>query len=53
MIRWNVYSKGKRIDGVFYQENCNADYIKETLINEDGFPKDIIIKRVRGAHPKN
>jgi hypothetical protein len=45
--KWNVYSGGKLIDSVFYVPNADADYVRRGLINHDGYPSDI---RVRRAH---
>jgi len=55
MIAWNVYknsintrSKKKRhIDTVFFTSNCNENYVKDCLINKDGYNPDITIKKAR------
>jgi hypothetical protein len=37
---YRVYRKGRLIDVVFFT-NCDAGYIKNSLINHDGYPGDI------------
>jgi hypothetical protein len=41
---WNVYHKGKLIDTVCFNDDCGKDYVRESLINHDNYPSDIIIK---------
>jgi len=61
MIAWDVYvpkvlSKGfKRIDTVFYDDNCDAEYVYDDLINHDGYPYNIHIvnTRTRKKYPKD
>ena len=55
-ICWTVYqpyrydnngnpSACKILDEVFFNENCDQEYVKESLINHDGFPSDIIVEK--------
>ena len=37
MIAWNVYLNGRLIDTVFYMKGCDRDYVKDGLINHDGY----------------
>lgn len=53
MVRWNVYSKGRLINGVFYTPDCDGDHVKSSLIEHDGYPENIVVKRVRGVHPQH
>jgi hypothetical protein len=43
MMAWDVIRKGKVIDTVFYDQNCDAEYVRHTLIEHDGYPTDIIV----------
>lgn len=52
MVRWNVYLKGKLINGVHFTQDCNAHDVKIALVKRDGYDNNIIVKRVRGLHPK-
>ena len=42
---WDVYHNGKLIDTVWYSEYLSADYVRDSLINHDGYPSDIVIRR--------
>jgi hypothetical protein len=46
MIFWDVYLKGILIDCVPYDEDCSYEYVKEGLINHDGYNPTIEIKKV-------
>lgn len=37
MKEWDVILHGKTIDTVFYDDNCDAEYVKEGLVNHDGY----------------
>ena len=41
---WNVYYRGKRIDSVFYDKDCDADYVRRSLVEHDGYPPGIIVR---------
>jgi len=43
--KWNVYLNGKLIDSVFYNTNCDADYVKNSLINHDGYDTRISVRK--------
>ena len=59
MTAWNVRSEtgwrhdrnGKIVrlftDKVFYDDNCDADYVRRSLINHDGYPDDIVVRKER------
>lgn len=42
---WNVYLNGKLIDTVFYDTNCDADYVRRSLIDHDGYDSGINVRR--------
>jgi len=46
MKQWDVYLNGKLIDSVFYDNNCTEWYVKNGLINHDGYNPNIIIIEV-------
>ena len=55
MQAWNVYNCGKRIDTVFFVSNCDADYVRRSLVEHDGYPQSIAVRRCNkymGQHGK-
>jgi len=44
MRTFNVYLGKKLIDIVFYDNTCNAEYVKSTLVNHDGYDCNIVVK---------
>jgi hypothetical protein len=42
---WNVYHNGKLFDTVWFAVDCDHDYVKRALIDHDGYPVDITIKK--------
>jgi len=34
---WNVYLHGRLIDTVFFSPACDADYVRRSLIDHDGY----------------
>jgi hypothetical protein len=49
---WNVYLDGKLIDTVFYDKDCDADYVKRGLINHDGYDSSITVRKSNKYAPK-
>ena len=47
MVAWNVYLNGKEIDTVFYTKECDAEYVRASLINHDGYDTRIVVRRAR------
>lgn len=47
LIPWNVHLSGYVIDTVFFEQACNAEYVRDSLINHDGY--DYRIKVTRGV----
>lgn len=61
MIAYNVYllkgvyshpitgekyaRKTKLIDTVFCNDTCDIEYVKKSLIEHDGYPSNIVVKR--------
>lgn len=45
MVAWYVYLNNRRIDTVFYMPNCDFNYIKNSLINHDGYNPRIIVRK--------
>lgn len=46
---WDVYvptsnAKLKHIDTVFFNKDCDLDYVRTSLINHDGYPYNIIVR---------
>lgn len=44
-MSWNVYRKGRWIDRVWFTAGCDAEYVRNSLIDHDGLPSDIVVKR--------
>jgi hypothetical protein len=42
---WNVYLQGKLIDTVFYNNDCDKEYVRNGLINHDGYDYRIEVKK--------
>lgn len=49
MQAWNVYRPTPRglehIDTVFYDANCDADYVRNGLIDHDGYDPNIVVRK--------
>lgn len=43
MRAWHVYLGWKRIDIVFYTKDCGSDYVRDSLVNHDGYNPNIVI----------
>lgn len=42
---WNVYLHGKKIDTVFWVPSADADEVRRSLINHDGYDPAITVRR--------
>jgi len=40
-IAWDVYLGNRCIDTVWFNPDCDADYVKTSLINHDGYDSRI------------
>lgn len=50
LVMFEIRLNGKYFDEVFYSKNMTADEVKKSLIDHDGYPSNIEVKRVvRGA----
>ena len=47
MNAWNVYLNGRLIDTVWYNSDCDAEYIRNGLIGHDGYNPRIIVRKAR------
>jgi hypothetical protein len=45
MQAWNVYLRGRLIDTVFYNRDCDSEYVRQSLINHDGYDYRIVVRR--------
>ena len=44
-MSWNVYLRGRWIDRVWYQSICDAEYVRTSLINHDGYNPEITVRK--------
>ena len=42
---WNVYLRGRLIDTVFFDRDCDWDYVYRALVNHDGYNAGIVVRR--------
>ena len=47
MVFWDVSLNGKNIDSVPYDEDCDADYVRRSLIEHDGYDPNIKVRKHR------
>jgi hypothetical protein len=47
MTAWNVFIGDSIIDTVYYDTDCNAEYVRDGLINHDGYPSIIKVRKAR------
>jgi hypothetical protein len=45
MQAWDVLRNGKIIDTVFYDKDCTLWYVRQGLIEHDGYPVDIVVQK--------
>lgn len=45
MAKWLVYRGSRRITEVYYLKDCDADYVRRSLVNHDGYPSDIEVRK--------
>lgn len=46
-VAWNVYLNGKLIDTVFFMPDCDADYVRNSLTNHDGYDSRIVVRKAK------
>jgi hypothetical protein len=44
-MAWKIYLNGKMVDCVFFNNDCDAAYVKHSLINHDGYDAAIKVRR--------
>lgn len=44
MRAWNIYLFGELIDTVFYDDDCDAEYVRTSLIEHDGYDPEIDVE---------
>lgn len=44
-MAWDVILNGKVLDTVWYTKDCDADYVRRSLINHDGYNPNITVRR--------
>ena len=42
---WKVYLHGRLINTAFYNKDCDQVYVRDSLINHDGMPNNIVVCR--------
>ena len=52
MQAWNVYVRTeschcKLFDTVFFNKDCDKDYVRDSLINHDNYPTNIVIRKAK------
>lgn len=45
MVAWDVILGRRIIDTVFYDRDCDAEYVRTSLINHDGYNPAIRVRR--------
>jgi hypothetical protein len=45
MNAWKVYVSGVQIDTVFYTQDCDSEYVRTSLIEHDGYPWNIVVRK--------
>ena len=43
MKQWDIYLHDEHFDTVFFNEDCDLSYVKNSLINHDGYSPNITI----------
>lgn len=43
---WDILN-GKVIGSVWFTKDCDADYVRRSLINHDGYDSQITVRRVK------
>jgi hypothetical protein len=46
-VAWNIYLNGRLIDTVFYNPDCDREYVRDGLINHDGYDSRIKVYKAR------
>lgn len=43
MMAWEVYEDNAYYDTVYFDINCDKEYVREQLIEHDGYPDNITL----------
>ena len=43
-VAWLVTLDGKWLTTVFYTPECDAEYVRQSLIEHDGYPSGIVVR---------
>lgn len=46
-IAWDVFLGTKKLDTVFYNPSCTAQFVRETLIKLDRLNPEIVVRRAK------
>lgn len=49
---WDVYLNERLIDTVFYDADCDKDYVQRGLVNHDGYDPRIEVRRAPAQRRK-
>jgi hypothetical protein len=44
-IPWKVFLNNRLIDTVYYDRDCDAEYVRRSLIEHDGFNANIKVRK--------
>jgi len=44
MRQWNVYLHGRLIESVFFDEDCDRNYVYDALVGHDGYDSAIELR---------
>jgi len=47
---WKVVADKHHIDTVYYDPSCDAEYVKKSLIDHDGYPSNISVRKDYGKN---
>lgn len=45
-VFWDVFVGNKCVDSVPYDSDCDAEYVRTTLVEHDRYPPQIKVRRV-------
>ena len=40
---WDVYLDGKLLDTVWFDEDCDSEYVRNALVDHDGYHPGIVV----------
>lgn len=46
-MSWDVILNGRVIDTVWFTKDCDADYVRRSLIDHDGYHPSITVRKAR------